>query len=194
VIFLIEYIKKNEKTILEIFFCFICCGIIGWVYETLVVLIQMGEMTDRGILFISRINDFPLVWGLPFIMIYGIGGAVLIWCFKPLAKKPVLLFITGMIVMTAFEYATAFMCETFLNQKLWDYTGHFMNLQGRICLFASIAWGILSILSVKVLGPLFHRIYNKIDRVAFIHIAIILIVAYILICYSLRSTLFPDMV
>jgi len=189
-----KYFDKEKEEIYEIFFCFIACGIIGWVFETVIVLIQQGMITDRGILFISHINGFPIVWGLPFIMIYGIGGAVLIWCFKPLAKKPVLLFFASIIIMTAFEYLTAVFCEVVLGQKLWDYSKHFMNFQGRICLSSSINWGILSILAVKFMGPAFLKLYNKIKAKEILHAIIIFLVIYILICYYLRPVMFPEII
>jgi len=173
VILIFKLAKKEMKYVYEILFCFLCCGIIGWVYETIFVLFQSGRMTDRGILFISHIHGYPFIWGLPLILIYGIGGAALIWGFKPLANKPVLLFLISMATMTLFEYVTAVFCELVLGQTLWDYSKEFMNFQGRICLRASISWGILGILAVKVFGPLFHLIYNKIKYVRVLHIIII---------------------
>jgi len=189
-----NHFDKEKEEIYEILFCFIACGIIGWAFETIIVLVQLGRITDRGILFISHINDFPFVWGLPFIMIYGIGGAILIWCFKPLAHKPILLFFSSIIIMTSFEYLTAVFCEVVLKQKLWDYSEHFMNFQGRICLSSSINWGILSILAVKVLGPFFLKIYNKIKAREILHAIIVFTVIYILICYYLRPIMFPEII
>ena len=175
-------------------FCFILCGIIGWVYETAYILIMFGNMTDRGILFISHISNFPIIWGLPFILMYGIGGALLIWCFKPLAKKPVLLFFICMISMTIFEYLTSYVYELIWNQVLWDYSNNFMNFQGRICLVTSIMWGVLGLVSVKLLGPLFHRLYIKIKHEKIMHITLIALVAYIFICYALRPVFFMGLV
>ena len=196
---MLEFITKKREKLFEILFCFIICGIIGWAFETTVVLIETGVLTDRGILFISYIGSFPIIWGLPFILIYGAGGAMLIWCFKPFAKKPVLLFFVGMIAMTLFEYLVAVFCELVLNQKLWDYSNQFMNFQGRICLTSSIAWGVLSLLSVKVFGPFFIRLYDKIEQkeakhIRAFHIIKVLIVIYIFVCYLVRPVLFPDMV
>ena len=192
--FIIELYNKYKKYLYEILFCFILCGIIGWIWETSYVLIMFGHLTDRGILFISRINGFPIVWGLPFILMYGVGGALMIWGFKPLAKKPVLLFFICMFSMTAFEYLTSFVYEQLRNQLLWDYSNNFMNFQGRICLSSAIAWGVLGIVSVKLFGPLFHRLYIKVEKVRIIHLIIILLVVYIVFCYSVRSVLFPEMV
>jgi len=191
---MIKFYEKNKKVIYEIMFCFILCGIVGWVYETLFVLIVSGMITDRGILFISHINGFPIVWGLPFILMYGVGGALLIWCFKPLAKKPVLLFFVAMISMTIFEFLTSYIYELIFNKILWDYSNNFMNFQGRICLGTSIIWGLLGVVSVKVFGPVFHRLYTKIKNEKIMHIILIVLVIYIFVCYALRPVLFENII
>jgi len=191
---IIKFYTEHKKTIYEIIFCFIVCGIIGWIYETLFVLIMFGNLTDRGILFISHISGFPVIWGLPFILMYGIGGALLIWCFKPLAKKPVLLFFICVISMTIFEYLTSYIYELMFHQILWDYSNNFMNFQGRICLGTSIMWGVLGILSVKIFGPMLHRFYVKIKNEKIMHIIFLVIVLYIFICYALRPVLFENIV
>ena len=175
-------------------FCFILCGIIGWIYETAFVLIMFGNITDRGILFISHIGSFPIIWGLPFILMYGIGGAILIWCFKPLAKKPILLFFASMIIMSVFEFLTSYIYELIWNEILWDYSNNFMNFQGRICLGTSIVWGVLGVLCVKVFGPVFHRIYTKIKHEKTLHIILIVLVLYVFACYALRPILFQNII
>ncbi|MDR2600195.1 MAG: putative ABC transporter permease [Oscillospiraceae bacterium] len=188
-----KFYEKYKKTIYEILFCFIACGIIGWFFETIVVVITMSEITDRGILFVTRIYDFPIIWGLPFIMIYGVGGVIILWGFKPFAKNIVLLFFACMAVMTVFEYTAAVFCEYVLGQVLWDYSDRLLNFQGRVCLRSSVAWGVLGVLGVKFLGPFFHKIYGKIKNEYIMHIILIALTIYVLICYLIRPVLYPDM-
>jgi len=185
----VGFVEKRKERIYEILFTLIFCGFVGWLFETIEVWIHFGTLTARGMLFISRINGFPILWGLPFILMYGIGGAVLIWCFKPLAKEPIKLFLVGTFVLTIFEYATSVFCEDVLGMKLWDYSKLFMNFQGRICISSSLAWGILSVISVKLLAPLFHQMYSKIENKKRLHIIIIAFMAFIIICYILRPFL-----
>ena len=189
---IIDLYTKHSKVIYEFLFCFVICGIVGWIWETVYVIIAFGDITDRGILFISSINGIPAIWGLPFILMYGVGGALMIWCFKPLASRPVLLFFVAMLTMTIFEYLTSFIYEQIWHSLLWDYSRKFLNFQGRICLFTSVTWGALGIVSVKLLGPLFHRLYTKIKHVNAMHIIILLMVVYIFVCYILRGALFPE--
>jgi len=186
--FLAFFVRRKER-IFEILFTLILCGVIGWIFETVEVWIHFGTLTARGMLFISRINGFPILWGLPFILMYGIGGAILIWCFKPLKDEPVRLFFIGMFILTVFEYATSVFCEDVLHMTLWDYSKQFMNFQGRVCLSSSLAWGILSVISVKLLAPLFDRIYNAIKSKHILHISIIILLLFIIVCYILRPYL-----
>jgi len=186
---IVKFFAKRKEKIFEILFTFILCGIIGWLFETIEVWVHYGNLTTRGIFFISRIYDFPVIWGLPYILMYGIGGAILIWCFKPLAKEPIRLFFIGMLVLTLFEYATSVLCEDLLNVSLWDYSNMFMNFQGRVCLRSSLAWGVLSVISVKLFAPLFHRLYNEFNLKLHLHVVTIILLVYIIVCYILRSTL-----
>jgi len=183
-----ELLKQRKEQIFEILFTLILCGIIGWVFETIEVWIHFGNLTARGIFFITWVREFPIVWGLPYILMYGIGGAILIWCFKPLKNEPIRLFFIGTLVLTIFEYVTSVLCESLLGLTLWDYSNMFMNFQGRVCLRSSLAWGVLSIVSVKFLGPLFHRLYSKVEFKFHIHLITILLLVYIAVCYILRPT------
>jgi len=186
---ILEFFVIRKERIFEILFTLIICGFVGWVFETTVVLIDTGTLTARGMLFISRIDGFPLIWGLPLILMYGIGGAILIWCFKPLAKEPVKLFFAGIFVTTIFEYVTSLFCEDVLGMILWDYSDAFLNFQGRVCLKSSLAWGVLSVISVKLFAPLFQKMYSNIKNKSRLHIIIIVLMIYIIVCYLLRPIL-----
>ena len=50
------------------------------------------------------------------------------------------------------------------NSKWWDYTGYFMNLNGRICLEGLLVFGMAGLLFTYVLSPMLDDIYGKIDK------------------------------
>ena len=149
------YLSGYKKNIYNIFSYFIVCAFVGWVLETLFVLIRSGEMTERGLLFVNHfpghlfpfinaipiINNLPLIWGLPIIPIYGIGGCLIVLTFGKIKNHPIVIFFIGMVSMTVLELIASFFCEILFNQKYWDYTTDFLNFQGRICLRSAIAWG-----------------------------------------------------
>ena len=68
----------------------------------------------------------------------------------------------GGFAATAVEYGVHWLYETVLGVRFWDYRGVFGNLQGRICLPFSVAWGILLAAGLpplhRWLVPLLERI------------------------------------
>jgi uncharacterized membrane protein len=191
-------LASNYKRIdiYSIFSCFIICAFLGWIFETTAVLIQTGHLTDRGLLFIQKnfsyyfpflksvpfIKNVPLVWGLPIIEIYGLGGSIIVFLFRKLKNKPIILFFTGMILMTLFELMASYFCGYVLHRTYWDYSKDFLNFQGRICLRSSLAWGFLSMFTVKFLTSKLELIYAEERRIKHFKTIISIFIAYTFIC------------
>ena len=194
------FLSGYKKNIYNIFSYFIICAFVGWVFETTVVLIQSGHMTERGLFFINHnpgyyfpfinsipvINNLPIIWGLPIIGIYGIGGCILVFTFGRLKSHPIILFFIGMVFMTIFELVSSYFCELVLHHKYWDYTADFLNFQGRICLRSSLAWGVLSVLTIKFLKTKLELIYAKERRIRNYKILIIILMVYTVICMFIK--------
>lgn len=190
------YLSGYNKNIYNIFSYFIICAFVGWVFETIVVFIQSGNMTERGLFFVNHnpgyyfpfinsipiINKIPIIWGLPIIPIYGIGGCLVVLTFGKIKKHLIILFLIGMFSLTLFELISSYFCELLLHKKYWDYTADFLNFQGRICLRSSLAWGILSVLAVKFLKPKLELIYAKEQHIKNYKIFIRILMAYTAFC------------
>ena len=54
---------------------------------------------------------------------------------------------------TAVEYAVHWVYQVVLGVKFWDYSRLPMNLQGRVCLPFSLAWGVLTTLAIRYVQP-----------------------------------------
>jgi uncharacterized membrane protein len=166
-------------------------------------LIQTGHITDRGLLFIQKnfsyyfpflksvpfIKSVPLVWGLPIIEIYGLGGSIIVFLFRKLKNKPIILFFTGMILMTLFELMASYFCSYVLHRTYWDYSKDFLNFQGRICLRSSLAWGFLSMFTVKFLTSKLELIYAEERRIRHFKTIVSIFIAYTFICIFLKNFL-----
>lgn len=87
---------------------------------------------------------------------------MLITLFKNYKNKPIKLFFLSAIVFSIFEYITDFFLQALFGAKWWDYTGEFLNLNGRITLSFSIVWGIVAILFIKFVQPFVTKIVGKI--------------------------------
>ena len=54
---------------------------------------------------------------------------------------------------TILEYLTAVLMETIFHTSWWDYSKNRFNFQGRICLGASLGWGVFTVVLFYVLQP-----------------------------------------
>lgn len=109
---------------------FIIYAFIGWISEEIFCVIYTHEFVKRGFLF------------GPICPIYGYGAIILLLFLKKYKNKPIKLFFSAAIIFSIFEYITDFFLQALFSAKWWDYTGQFLNLNGRITLSFSIVWGI----------------------------------------------------
>ena len=120
---------------------FIIYSFFGWVWETFYVSIKQGEFINRG--FISG----------PFCTIYGCGAIAVYTILKPAEGNLFILFFGGIVVATLLEYFTAVLMESIFHTSWWDYSDKKFNFQGRICLGASLGWGVFTVILFRVLHP-----------------------------------------
>jgi len=186
-----KQLKLPRPHIYEILFVFLVSGVIGWVYETIVESIHAGGFTARGIIMFLEINGVTIIWGFPFILVYALGGIMLVTIFRSLVNHPWRLFFIGMAAMTFFELLTSYFCEYILHQTLWVYPPSWITFEGRISVVASLFWGIASVMAVRIISPLFHKLYKKIKTKKSLHAILITLTVYVLICYILKRLIFP---
>ena len=69
------------------------------------------------------------------------------------------LWLAGSILITAVEFVCGMLVNVELGWNVWDYSDHFANLYGQICLLFSLLWFFLSVPLVelcRLLNRLFH--------------------------------------
>ncbi|MBQ7991294.1 MAG: putative ABC transporter permease [Oscillospiraceae bacterium] len=120
---------------------FIICGFVGWVYETVLTSAVFGYYVDRGVL------------NIPLLPIYGVFALILPFVF-PRNTSWLKIFFAGTAGATVFELAASYLTEAVLGYRLWDYYDWKFNLDGRICLGASLIFGLMILLYMKVIEPL----------------------------------------
>ena len=74
--------------------------------------------------------------------------------------------------------------------KWWDYSGYFLNFQGRICLEGLIVFGLAGCSCTYFIAPLLDNLYKKIKPKLKKIIAIFLVLLYI--CDLVISTISPN--
>ena len=116
--------------------------------ETLYAIYNLGHFVKRGFLY------------GPICPIYGYGALMLIIFFNKYQKHNFKLFIYSAVVFSAFEYFVSFILDAMFAMHWWDYTNEFFNLNGRISIFYSFAWGIIAILFINHVYPFFKKHVN----------------------------------
>ncbi|MCI8994712.1 MAG: hypothetical protein HFI31_17100 [Lachnospiraceae bacterium] len=114
---------------------------LGWVWESCYVSAKEKRLVNRG-----------FVMG-PVCTIYGFGAVTVYLILKPVSGSMPLLYLGGVIVPTILEYTTAAVMEGIFHTSWWDYSHNKYNFQGRVCLGASLGWGIFSVALFHVLHP-----------------------------------------
>ena len=140
--------KKKLPRIYLYFIYFLIFSFVGWLLETCFSFYSLGHFTKRGFLF------------GPLCPIYGWGALMLIIFFSTYKKHNLKLFVYAAILFTVFEYVVSYGMEALFSLKCWDYTSEFMNLNGRVSIFYSFAWGIIAILFVNFIYPFFKKKIN----------------------------------
>ena len=151
--------SKNKFDIIRnIVLLFIFFAVCGWIYEVIWTYFDDGVWTNRGYLF------------GPWLPIYGFGGMLIYGVFHKQIKKPLyigklnvrflLLFVYICLITTVVELAATYIVELFGTPftALWDYSEHFMNFQGRICLDASARFGVLGLMIIYGALPIYRKL------------------------------------
>ncbi|MDL2324749.1 putative ABC transporter permease [Ruminococcaceae bacterium OttesenSCG-928-A16] len=149
---------------------FFCYSLIGYCLECVVLTVDNRKLTiDRG-----------FVRHLPFCIIYGFGGIIGFALLRPFAGNWLLLFVTGALCATAFEYFTAQLQLRIFGSFWWDYTEKPFNYKGILCLESTLGWGIVALIIVNVLHRNLAGLVQQIPLHIATPVAFILLAAYVL--------------
>lgn len=180
--------KKKKFAILgidlwEILAYFIIYSVAGYIIETSFALIRYGVIESRQ----------SFLYG-PFCSIYGVGAVVMVIFLQYFMKNRFTLFAGGFLIGSVTEYLVSLIGELILHVKWWDYSNMPLNINGRICFYYSIFWGVLAIFLMKVVHPIIRnfialilkKFSGKIVKSAIIIITIFMIIDCILSAYAIE--------
>ena len=143
---------------------FILFSFLGWIWETILCIFVNKRWESRGFLF------------GPVCPIYGvgaIGGFILLDTLEAM-QMPTLTW--WQVILIAFfgsavlEYGTSYILEKLFHAYWWDYSNMPFNINGRICVPASIGFALVGLLIVFVIYPFFEYVSTLIMPI-FIDIA-----------------------
>ena len=124
------------------FWYFFIYSFFGFLLEVAFAAVTHSEKPDR--------KCFLL---LPLCPVYGL-GALGILAVSGLTRNNVFLTaLAGALAATAAEYFADLFYEKVLGVSFWDYSGLPFNINGRVCLPFSLAWGFLSLALIYLVHP-----------------------------------------
>ena len=135
-----------------------------WIFMIGCILGDLGEVVwhatvvDPGVIQ----NRTGMLFG-PFSPIYGIGGVLMTAALNRYHKSPIIVtFLVSALIGGAFEYFVSWFLQNAFGVVAWDYSGTFLNINGRTNLFFMCMWGVAGTVWVKGLLPFVLKIINLI--------------------------------
>lgn len=133
----------NWAIVSQLIFFFFLASSGGFLWEVLLFLVKEGSYRNRGFLY------------GPWLPVYGVGAVLIYALLTFLRKHPVRVFFLSALIGSGIELFIGWILDVIWNRRYWDYHGYFLNLNGYICLWSALGFGIAGMIWVCFLaGPL----------------------------------------
>lgn len=136
--------------IIYLFIMFWLFSFCGWLVEEIACSIGERRLVNRGFLI------------GPYCPLYGCGVLIMLLISK-ISDNLFVTFILAMVLCSILEYVTSFIMESLFQVRWWDYSDDPFNLNGRVCLRNSIAFGGLGVIFLKFLKPWFDTLFTSLS-------------------------------
>ena len=156
------------ETICIYLLLFFTYSFLGWCLEVTCKLISDKKFINRGLLI------------GPICPIYGYGVLITTLLLKKYLNDPITLFILIIVSCSILEYFTSYFLEKIYHTRWWDYSTKRFNINGRICLETMIPFGILGLLIMKYINPIFLNIFSLLPTSLLYILSIIFLITYII--------------
>lgn len=156
--------KRNVRYYI---FLFLTMAIIGWISEFLFMLIVKHRIVNGGFLL------------GPWTPIYGWGCLLMAIVFKNEKSNNKIVFLKSIFYCSILEYFTSFILEKIFMKNWWDYSCYFLNINGRICLFSCLVWGVLGLVYIRKVEPFIFKKYNKFEEKFIKNYLVLLVILYV---------------
>lgn len=171
-------VKKRKKiemihymrhyTIWSVILQFFFFSFIGWIWEVSLHLVADGSFVNRGVLH------------GPWLPIYGAGGVLILMFLNRLRARPLAEFVSIIVLCGIVEYVTSYVLERLYDgERWWDYSGYFLNLNGRICAEGLLVFGIGGMAIVYILAPMLDNVFGRIPLRVVVPVCAVCIAAFV---------------
>ena len=161
-------------TFYQIVFLFFAYSFLGWVGEVLFTAVVHRKYQDRGVL------------SGPLCLLYGVGGLVITFALGDIREGWFFLLVFSAVYATVIEWIGGHILEYTTHTRWWNYSAMPFNLDGYVCLGASLTWGALGVVVLKWGNPLLLALYSLVPRGIWV---VVLLAALVVFCVDLVGTL-----
>lgn len=120
----------------------------------------------------------------PWLPVYGFGGLIIYYVSSKVSNSFFLLFIINFILCGFIEYFISFLEEKIWNNRWWDYSNKFLNINGRICLLSLTFFGVMgSLISLHAVNYI-DILYIFFNNVLIINIFTLFIIDFLYSLYK----------
>lgn len=158
--------NSRSYSLVNLILMFFIFSFVGWLWEVSLHLILDGVFVNRGVLH------------GPWLPIYGFGGILILVILKKFRENPTIQFLSAIILCGFVEYFTSYYLQISQGRRWWDYSGYFLNLNGRICAEGLFVFGLGGMAIVYLLAPLIDNVLRKFNKKPLIVVASILLSVY----------------
>ena len=124
-----------------LFLSFLVFAFIGWLYEsTICALANYGHFANSGFLL------------GPCCPIYG-AGALACWILLRGIPNVGAQLLAAALVCSAIEYSVGALLERLTGARFWDYSKFPFNINGRVCLYGALFFGVGAVIICRVAEP-----------------------------------------
>ena len=147
---------------------FLSMSMFGWLWEVGMHLVSYGEFVNRGALH------------GPWLPIYGTGAVLILTVLNRFRKNPALEFGAAIVLCGFLEYMTSLVMEIVTGgTKWWDYSGYFLNLNGRICAEGLLVFGIGGLAIVYIIAPVIDDLTGRLNERKVMTVCTVLLVLFL---------------
>lgn len=143
----------RHYTVWSLMAIFLTMSFVGWMWEVSLHLISDGVFVNRGALH------------GPWLPIYGTGSILMLTVLYRFRRNPVLEFVSTVVLCGFLEYMTSWVMEIVNDgTKWWDYSGYFLNLNGRICAEGLLVFGVGGLAIVYMIAPIIDELLSRLSE------------------------------
>lgn len=169
---------RRHYSICSLIMIFFVISFAGWFWEVIFHIVEDGRFVNRGTLH------------GPWLPIYGSGGLMVLMILNKLREKPVISFLCSILLCGVVEYITGLVLEFLYHEKWWDYTGYYMNINGRVCAEGLLFFGIGSVAIIYFIAPILDNFLRKLRLRILIPVCAVLVMVFI--GDSIYSSFYPN--